>query len=111
METIYYSLDAKRLTLCGEAAGRKASGGQETVCYAFVPHRKQESHKQGVVLDFDACRRALEGREPEPAGKEQRSAPEKRFRRGRRLELAAELFATAAIVVMAVGVLLRFFAL
>ena len=28
METIYYSLDAKRLTVCGEAAGRRASGGQ-----------------------------------------------------------------------------------
>ena len=26
METIYYSLDAKRLTVCGEAAGRRASG-------------------------------------------------------------------------------------
>ena len=25
METIYYSLDAKRLTVCGEAAGRRAS--------------------------------------------------------------------------------------
>ena len=34
METIYYSLDAKRLTVCGEAAGRRASGGQETVCYS-----------------------------------------------------------------------------
>ena len=25
METIYYSLDAKRLTVCGEAAGRRAA--------------------------------------------------------------------------------------
>ena len=25
METIYYSLDAKRLTVCGEAAGRRRS--------------------------------------------------------------------------------------
>ena len=41
METIYYSLDAKRLTVCGEAAGRRASGGQETVCYAFVPRPRR----------------------------------------------------------------------
>ena len=30
METIYYSLDAKRLTVCGEAAGRRASGGRRS---------------------------------------------------------------------------------
>ena len=35
METIYCTLNAKRLTFLG-AAGRKASGG-ETVCYAVAP--------------------------------------------------------------------------
>ena len=50
METIYYSLDAKRLTVCGEAAGRRASGGQETVCYAFVPRPRRPAgglHRPG----------------------------------------------------------------
>ena len=39
METIYYSLDAKRLTICADAQGCRASGGTESVCYAFVPRR------------------------------------------------------------------------
>ena len=50
METIYYSLDAKRLTVCGEAAGRRASGGQETVCYAFVPRPRRPVMPAVVVL-------------------------------------------------------------
>lgn len=58
METIYYSLDAKRLTVCGEAAGRRASGGQETVCYAFVPRpRRPVMPAGGKVVDFTAYRR------------------------------------------------------
>lgn len=58
METIYYSLDAKRLTVCGEAAGRRASGGQETVCYAFVPRpRRPVTPAGGKVVDFTAYRR------------------------------------------------------
>ena len=57
METIYYSLDAKRLTVCGEAAGRRASGGQETVCYAFVPRpRRPVMPAGGKVVDFTAAR-------------------------------------------------------
>ena len=48
METIYYSLDAKRLTVCGEAAGRRASGGQETVCYAFVHRPRRPVMPAGV---------------------------------------------------------------
>ena len=52
METIYYSLDAKRLTVCGEAADRRASGGQETVCYAFVPRpRRPVMPAGGKVVD------------------------------------------------------------
>ena len=62
METIYYSLDAKRLTVCGEAADRRASGGQETVCYAFVPRpRRPVMPAGGKVVDFTAYR-------PAPAG-------------------------------------------
>ena len=66
METIYYSLDAKRLTVCGEAAGRRASGGQETVCYAFVPRpRRPVTPAGGKVVDFTAYRQAAH---PAPAG-------------------------------------------
>ena len=65
METIYYSLDAKRLTVCGEAAGRRASGGQETVCYAFVPRpRRPVMPAGGKVVDCPAGG----GARPAPAG-------------------------------------------
>ena len=59
METIYYSLDAKRLTVCGEAADRRASGGQETVCCAFVPRpHRLVMPAGGKVVDFTAYRQA-----------------------------------------------------
>ena len=89
METIYYSLDAKRLTVCGEAAGRRASGGQETVCYAFVPRpRRPEEY---------APREEVPGR-PRPV------------RRRRTLALTVDLAATGAVVVLLAAVVLRFFA-
>ena len=67
METIYYSLDAKRLTVCGEAAGRRASGGQETVCYAFVPRpRRPVTPAGGKVVDFTAYRQAAHPEEYAP---------------------------------------------
>ena len=67
METIYYSLDAKRLTVCGEAAGRRASGGQETVCYAFVPRpRRPVMPAGGKVVDFTAYRQAAHPEEYAP---------------------------------------------
>ena len=37
METIYYSLDAKRLTVCGEAAGRRASAGRRRSAMPLSP--------------------------------------------------------------------------
>lgn len=76
METIYYSLDAKRLTVCGEAAGRRASGGQETVCYAFVPRpRRPVTPAGGKVVDFTAYRQARPPGGVCPAGGGARPAP------------------------------------
>ena len=89
METIYYSLDAKRLTVCGEAADRRASGGQETVCYAFVPRpRRPVMPAGGKVVDFTAYRQAAR----------------------RTLALTVDLAATGAVVVLLAAVVLRFFA-
>ena len=103
METIYYSLDAKRLTVCGEAAGRRASGGQETVCYAFVPRpRRPVMPAGGKVVDFTAYRQAAHPEEvpgrPRPV------------RRRRTLALTVDLAATGAVVVLLAAVVLRFFA-
>ena len=100
METIYYSLDAKRLTVCGEAAGRRASGGQETVCYAFVPRpRRPVMPAGGKVVDFTAYRQAAHPEEYAP-----------RVRRRRTLALTVDLAATGAVVVLLAAVVLRFFA-
>ena len=105
METIYYSLDAKRLTVCGEAAGRRASGGQETVCYAFVPRpRRPVTPAGGKVVDFTAYR------QEEHAPQEEAPGRPRPVRRRRTLALTVDLVATGAVVVLLAAVVLRFFA-
>ena len=95
METIYYSLDAKRLTVCGEAAGRRASGGQETVCYAFVPRpRRPVTPAGGKVVDFTAYRQAA--RPEEHAPQEEAPGRPRPVRRRRTLALTVDLVATGA---------------
>lgn len=54
METIYCTLNAKRLTFLG-AAGRKASGG-ETVCYAVAPRPRDVPRPLGKVISLDDYR-------------------------------------------------------
>ena len=109
METIYYSLDAKRLTVCGEAAGRRASGGQETVCYAFVPRpRRPVTPAGGKVVDFTAYRQAAHPEEYAP--REEAPGRPRPGRRRRTLALTVDLAATGAVVVLLAAVVLRFFA-
>lgn len=109
METIYYSLNAARITAGGD---RKASGGEGVRC--VVLPRTARPGSAGKVLDFAACRQALEAREapgPEPAANQARavSAAPRAARRGRGWA-AADLCASVAIVactaVAALGVLL-----
>ena len=51
MQTTYYNLAARRLTVRAVENGRRASGQQESVCYAFVPRRRPSSPvPRGVVL-------------------------------------------------------------
>ena len=103
METIYYSLDAKRLTVCGEAAGRRASGGQETVCYAFVPRpRRPVTPAGGKVVDFTAYRQAA--RPEEYAPREEAPGRPRPVRRRRTLVLTVDLAATGAVVVLLAAV-------
>ena len=109
MKTIYYSIDAKRLTMCGRAEGRRASGGAETVCYAFVSPRRQARREQpGKILDFEAYRQEAERPETEePVRREvQETKP-----RGLRPWLLLDLCASAAVVAVVAAVLVRFFTL
>ena len=107
METIYYSLDAKRLTVCAAARGQRASGGQETVCYAFLPRRSAPAARSaagGKVVDINAYRRSIQPAEPAPPA----PADRPRAPRRQRLLLAAELAATGAVVVLLAAVAVLF---
>ena len=109
MQTTYYSLAARRLTVRAVESGRRASGQQESVCYAFVPRRRPSAPApRGVVLDFPAPRRAEEGEELPPVQERSRSA---RTRAGRlaRAGLWADLAVSGALAVSALGVLVSFF--
>ena len=112
MKTIYCTLDAKRLTLCG-AAGRKASGG-EAVCYAVAPRPKAAPGAAGKVINL-ADYRAPRRPEARPASPEESPAPAKRplRSRGRRpsLALTADLLASAAVVALLAAVVVQLAAL
>ena len=108
METIYYRLNAARVT----AGARKASGGECVRC--VVLPRAARPAGTGTVISFDAYRRAhAEGPGPEavcpPAAGEEAPARRSGRRRGSRWA-AADLCASVAVVactaVAALGVLL-----
>lgn len=108
METIYYRLDAKRLTCSGVGAEKQVSGG-EPVCYAFVPWTRPTGGKTGVVVDFQAYRQA-QVQEQVPSSPSE--LPRRRRSRMERVAgLGMELCATGAIVALVVGMLIRFFTL
>ena len=109
METIYYRLNAARVT----AGARKASGGACVRC--VVLPRAARPAGAGKVISFDAYRRALEPAEdrapeevcPPTAGE---AAPARRSGRRRGSRWAADLCASVAVVACtaaaALGVLL-----
>ena len=106
MQTTYYNLAARRLTVRAVENGRRASGQQESVCYAFVPRRRPSSPvPRGVVLDFPVPRWE---EELPPVQERSRSA---RTRAGRlaRAGLWADLAVSGALAVSALGVLVGFF--
>jgi hypothetical protein len=114
METIYYNLDARRVSTCD-----MASGETSPQCRNYAILRSVEAKRAGVggkVLDLEAYRRRPSGTEPDagnlweeapsaaaPAGDD---PPERRS--ARRTGLALDLFATLAILVMAVVVVVCF---
>lgn len=110
METIYLNLDARRITGYANESGQKACVGQETVCYTVLPRRKP-ARPEGKVLDFEACRRALEGESAAEEIPEEIPAPEEEARPRRRLDLAlaADLIASAGMLTAVAAVAVRFF--
>ena len=96
METIYYRLNAARITVDG---GRKVSGG-EGVCYAVLPKKAVPAPEQGKVLDFEAYRRALKPEEAAPAETEAEAEAEAPAAPRKSLSpwLLADLCASAAVV-------------
>jgi hypothetical protein len=112
MQTTYYSLAAKRLTVCAAGDQRRASGSGECVCYAFVPKNRGYilEKRAGKVLDFQAYRQAAQGDPaPEPAYKERPAASARRARRWVQIGRWTDFVVSAALVVAAVGVLVCFF--
>lgn len=110
METIYYTLDARRLTLQGSSQGRRASGGGETICYAVAPRRPAARRDGGTVINLADYRQPQPSEEteaPEHSGEDTTQRPQARHR----LSLAVDLLASCAVVILLAAVVLRFFSM
>lgn len=110
METMFINLDARRVTISGCEMDQKACVGQETVCYTVLPRRKEPVRTTGKVLDFEACRRALE-ETPEEEPRMERPALEEEEALRRRLDLvlAADIAASVGVLLLVAAVAVRFF--
>lgn len=110
MKTMFINLDARRVTISGCEMDQKACVGQETVCYTVLPRRKEQA-RTGKVLDFEACRRALEEETEEKAPRMERPAPEQEEKPRRRLDLAlaADIAASVGVLLLVAAVAVRFF--
>lgn len=107
METIYYHLDAKQLTMYDLASGE---GAPQPHSYTWI-HREAPVCKDGKVLDFDAYRRKLAGEDAAAEGgssaEPRQEAPVRAAGRSG-LSLVLDLCASLAIVVMAAVVVSQF---
>lgn len=119
METIYYNLDARRVSVCN-----MASGETSPQCRSYAVLRKVEEKRAGAggkVLDLETYRRKLSAESGEEESKEEPSfmpaaalcpafteAETPARRRARRAGFALDLFATLAILIMAVVVVIGF---
>lgn len=109
METIYYSLDAKRLTVCGEAAGRRASGRAGDGLLCLCPPAPPPGDACG--REGGGFHRLPQAAHPEEyAPREEAPGRPRPVRRRRTLALTVDLAATGAVVVLLAAVVLRFFA-
>lgn len=110
METLYCTIDAKRIVVTG-AAREQAAGGTSTVRYTVIPRRdRAEIADRGKVLSLDDYRRRMEeeSRLPEEAPQEPDEAQAGAARSGSRLGLGLELMTSAAVMGMTLVVALKF---
>lgn len=115
METVYYHLDARRVSTCD-----MASGETSPQCRSYTVLRKVEekrAREPGKVLNMEAYRRKLEDELQEAVGGGIPDAPSiaptvsaatQRSRRVRIFGLTLDAFATVAVLVMATVVVTAF---
>lgn len=122
METVYYHLDARRVSTCDMASGETSPQRRSYAVLRKVEEKR--SGQPGKVLDMDAYRRRLEVAEKRraevvaPYDEEERyesvipatiaPAASHRSRRVRVFGLTLDAFATVAILVMATVVVTAF---
>ena len=100
MQSRVITIDATRVTMEGTGWTRRASG-EPIQCYTFRREDRTCSRGGGVILRLDDYR--------EPASPAEIPTPVHKPQRGCRLGLVLECVATAAIVVLTLGTLVRFF--
>lgn len=106
METRFVNIDAKRLTVWGQAGAEQASGGGAAVYYTCLP-RAPRRPQGGKVLNLEDYRRPEardEAPEQTPPCPAHGGRTVRRVRRGLLLDFAA----TAAIVCMALVFVVKF---
>lgn len=105
METVYYTLNARRVSCCGMASGEAVPRRS----YAVLRRAQTpQAGEYGKVVDFTAYRQAIDIREEE-APAEIPEGPESACTgRVSRAFLALELMATMAVIAMAAAVILAF---
>ena len=108
METIYYNLDARRLTEYDMASGEGAARARQRL---YLRRQTQAPAGGGVVLNLADYRRSAGAAEEVSPAEEvlpQARAEHAKPPRGRRAALALEFCASAAVVIMAVVVVACF---
>ena len=115
MQTIYLSVDAKRLTICREERVERASGGDSVLYYTRLPGRKRPDSCRGRILQLDDYRPLSAPAVPACAGEKEGAPARSRETarsgrsRGALVGLALDFCATAAVLALTVGALLCFF--
>ena len=100
METMYLTLDEAKVVLRGQQR-KQASGGQGQTYCTVLPRPRRKAG--GKVLDFEACRKALEESQAVPEAAEPEGVPARRWSLGLALELALSAAIFTMVAVTAAG--------
>lgn len=104
MKTTYIHLNA--VPMEGNGMVQQASGGQGPVYRAVIIPARQQRQSQGKVLDFAACRQALEDKAP-AAEQEQPACPH--LSRRWSVGLILDLVVSAAVLGLVAAMTAQFF--